>query len=138
MPPPVSGVLETALYVESVPRALRFYREIFDFPLLGSSDRIAMLDVPGPHVLLLCREGASTEPVETEGGVIPPHDASGPAHLAFAIERANLDAWEDWLVESGVEIESRVSWDRGGESLYFRDPDGHALELVTPGTWETY
>lgn len=97
-----------------------------------------MLEVSGPHVLLLCREGASTEPVETEGGVIPPHDGGGPAHLAFAIEREELGAWTDWLTECGVEIESRVRWERGGESLYFRDPDGHALELVTPGTWDNY
>ena len=26
----------------------------------------------------------------------------------------------------------------GGESLYFRDPDGHLLELVTPGLWPNY
>lgn len=106
--------------------------------MLGSSDRIAMLEVPGPHVLLLCRRGASTEPIETPGGVIPPHDGRGPRHIAFAIERGSVEAWGEWLTERGVEIESRVEWDRGGESLYFRDPDGHALELVTPGTWENY
>ena len=38
----------------------------------------------------------------------------------------------------GIEIESRATWRFGGRSLYFRDPEGHALELVTPGTWETY
>ncbi len=26
----------------------------------------------------------------------------------------------------------------GGTSLYFRDPDGHLLELVTPGIWSIY
>jgi catechol 2,3-dioxygenase-like lactoylglutathione lyase family enzyme len=31
-----------------------------------------------------------------------------------------------------------VKWPRGGESLYFRDPDGLAVELATPGVWETY
>jgi catechol 2,3-dioxygenase-like lactoylglutathione lyase family enzyme len=27
---------------------------------------------------------------------------------------------------------------RGGHSIYFRDPDGHLLELATPGLWAGY
>ena len=25
-----------------------------------------------------------------------------------------------------------------GRSIYFRDPDGHLLELATPGLWSVY
>ncbi|MDF2970539.1 MAG: glyoxalase, partial [Microvirga sp.] len=42
------------------------------------------------------------------------------------------------LGERKIPIESRVTWPRGGTSLYFRDPDGHVLELATPGLWATY
>jgi catechol 2,3-dioxygenase-like lactoylglutathione lyase family enzyme len=31
-----------------------------------------------------------------------------------------------------------VTWPLGGTSLYFRDPDGHLLELATPGIWAVY
>jgi catechol 2,3-dioxygenase-like lactoylglutathione lyase family enzyme len=31
-----------------------------------------------------------------------------------------------------------VRWPRGGESIYFRDPDGHLVELATPGLWDNY
>ena len=37
-----------------------------------------------------------------------------------------------------IEIESRVTWPGGGTSLYFRDPEGHLLELLTPGVWQIY
>ena len=28
--------------------------------------------------------------------------------------------------------------DHRGEALFFRDPDGHLLEVVTPGVWSIY
>jgi catechol 2,3-dioxygenase-like lactoylglutathione lyase family enzyme len=59
-------------------------------------------------------------------------------HLAFAIRKESLDEWINRLVERGVPIESRVRWQRGGESVYVRDPDGHSVELITPGLWAIY
>ena len=76
--------------------------------------------------------------VTLPGGVIPPHGGSGHLHFAFAIPAEDLRAWEQRLGEAGVKIESRVKWLRGGESLYFRDPDDHLVELATPGIWATY
>jgi catechol 2,3-dioxygenase-like lactoylglutathione lyase family enzyme len=38
----------------------------------------------------------------------------------------------------GRALEGRTKWPRGGESIYFRDPDGHLLELATPGLWPGY
>jgi hypothetical protein len=32
----------------------------------------------------------------------------------------------------------RKTWKYGGEALYFRDPDGHLLEVVTPGVWSIF
>lgn len=43
--------------------------------------------------------------------------------------------------EKGVALESQVHCgdDRPqGDSLYFRDPDGHLVELITPGCWPIY
>jgi catechol 2,3-dioxygenase-like lactoylglutathione lyase family enzyme len=77
-------------------------------------------------------------PTELPGGTIPPHGASGQSHLAFAISADDLEAWKTHLAEHDVALESTVTWPRGGTSLYFRDPDGHLLELVTPGIWSIY
>jgi catechol 2,3-dioxygenase-like lactoylglutathione lyase family enzyme len=54
------------------------------------------------------------------------------------VDSKELAAWESHLLAKGVEILSRVSWPLGGRSVYFRDPDGHLLELLTPGVWSTY
>lgn len=136
--PGVTGVLETALYVQDLPRAVRFYEELFGFESLFADDRMCAMSVADRQVLLLFLKGASREAIELPGGVIPAHDGEGELHLAFAIAAADLPAWEERLAARGVAIESRVTWPAGGTSLYFRDPDRHVVELATPGIWPIY
>jgi len=82
-------------------------------------------------VLLLFKKGGSRD-MET------PHDGDGELHLAFAIAAGELPRWESWLAANGIAIEEKRAWDRGGQSLYFRDPDRHLLEVATPGVWTIY
>ena len=136
--PKLDGVIETALYVSDLPQAREFYEGVLGLKALTGDQRFCAFDVAGGHVLLLFQRRASTQPMSIPGGMIPPHDGHGTEHLGFQIATDNLHAWENWLARRQVAIESRVTWERGGTSLYFRDPDGHLLELLTPGVWETY
>ncbi len=86
-------------------------------------------------MLLLFRRGASLEAIPVPGGTIPPHDGEGPLHVAFAVAAEALEQWEKHLAAHGIAIEGRADWPRGAKSLYFRDPEGHLLELGTPGLW---
>jgi catechol 2,3-dioxygenase-like lactoylglutathione lyase family enzyme len=134
----IKRILETALYVDDLPRAMAFYQRLFGFAILVQDERFCSMDVNGQSILLLFLRGGSLQANPTPGGVIPAHDGQGPVHMAFAIDSADLELWERKLSDEGVTIESRVVWARGGTSLYFRDPDDHALELATPGIWATY
>lgn len=134
----ISRVLETGLYVDDLDRAVAFYRDVLGLRVLDASPRLVAMDAGQATVLLLFRRGAMTQGAHTASGWIPPHDGSGPAHVAFAIAADQTDAWEEYLTHRGVAVESRVFWEAGGRSLYFRDPDGHSIELATPGTWPTY
>ena len=134
--PKLNGVLETALYVDDLERAARFYEDVLGLAALTSDSRFRAYDVGGHSVLLLFRRGATLETVRLPGGTIPPHDGHGPLHIAFAVD--DLAAWELRLTESGIPIEGRTVWPRGGHSLYIRDPDGHLLEFATPGLWAIY
>jgi catechol 2,3-dioxygenase-like lactoylglutathione lyase family enzyme len=135
--PPVEGVLETSLYVSDLNASLQFYRDVFAFSLLYHDPaRMAALSVGGRQVLLLFLKGASLQAIEVAGaGTIPGHDGSGELHLALAISTADLAHWRAWLNQQSISIEAEIHWERGGHSLYFRDPDGHLLELATPGVW---
>jgi catechol 2,3-dioxygenase-like lactoylglutathione lyase family enzyme len=136
--PKLNRVLETALYVDDLDRAAAFYEVVLGLRRLTDDSRIKAYDVAGRSVLLLFRSGSTLETAHLPGGTIPPHDGSGALHIAFAIDAEDLAGWEKRLAEHGVVIEGRTRWQRGGESIYFRDPDGHLLELATPGLWATY
>jgi catechol 2,3-dioxygenase-like lactoylglutathione lyase family enzyme len=133
--PRVLGILETALTVAEPPRSADFYRRLFGFETLLETERLVALGVAGRDVLLLFREGSTSEPVVVPGGMIPPHAASGSNHVAFQVASEDLPAWRARLDSEDVPIESVVTWPTGSVSLYFRDLDDHLLELMTPGFW---
>jgi catechol 2,3-dioxygenase-like lactoylglutathione lyase family enzyme len=136
--PQLDAVHETALYVDDLDSAVRFYRDVLELKPLYQDSRLTAFSVGDRNVLLLFPRGGSLETVHMPGGTIPPHDGSGPLHVAFAIGKDELPKWEARLAANNIVIEGRTTWKRGGESIYFRDPDGHLLELATPGLWAIY
>jgi catechol 2,3-dioxygenase-like lactoylglutathione lyase family enzyme len=134
-PPPFNRILESSLYVSSLERSVEFYRRVFDLEVMLRDERMCALAVPGRQVLLLFRRGGSTRPSETPFGVIPPHDANGSQHLCFSITHETFAAWRNHLLALNIIIESELVQPHGGSSLYFRDPDGHSIEVGTSGLW---
>ncbi len=136
--PKIGRVLETALYVEDLPRAERFYAETLGLAPMFRDSRLCALDCGPASVLLLFDRAMMGEAVRTPFGEIPPHEGEGRIHFALAIDRADLAGWEERLAARGIAIEGRMDWPRGGKSLYFRDPDANLVELATPGLWANY
>jgi catechol 2,3-dioxygenase-like lactoylglutathione lyase family enzyme len=134
----IDGIVETAIHVENVAHSAAFYERLFGLRRIAGDDRFCAFEVPGNAVFLLFRKGGTLDPVRLPGGVIPPHDGSGRMHFAFKISADSLEACQRSLAEHGIAIESTVKWPLGGTSLYFRDPDEHLVELITPGCWENY
>ena len=136
--PRLNGVLETALYVDDKARSVRFFHEVMGLPILLDQERLTGLDAGGNSVLLIFARGQSVDGEDTPGGHIPGHDGAGPLHMCFKIAEADYDEWRSHLRKAQVKELSEVTWPRGGRSYYFEDPDGHVLELATPGLWWTY
>ncbi|MBS9477880.1 VOC family protein [Ancylobacter sp. VKM B-3255] len=136
--PPISGVVETGLYVDDLGRARTFYETVLGLTPMIADDRFCAYDAGPGSVLLLFLRGATLETVHMAEGSIPPHDGHGPLHYALGIPATSVEEWRGHLDTHGVAIESRVDWKGGGVSLYFRDPDQNMVELATPGLWPNY
>lgn len=128
----VTGILETALYVDDPERSATFYESLFGFARLVVSDRLIALTVREGQILLLFRKRAS---LDLNPGA---HDGDGQLHLAFSIAAEDVAMWRERLHTHDVAIVDDRVWERGGHSLYVRDPDGHLIELGSPGIWATY
>ena len=55
-----------------------------------------------------------------------------------AVEESEIAAWREHFAKENVPVASEVKWGETGRSLYFHDPDGHVVEVITPGFWEVY
>jgi catechol 2,3-dioxygenase-like lactoylglutathione lyase family enzyme len=132
MHPRSEGILESSLYVDDVARSAHFYEKIFGFRVISDFGGRGCAVAAGPRqVLLLFKKGASHT-------IQSPHDGDGELHVAFAIAESELMRWESWLSENGIAVEEKRKWELGGQSIYFRDPDRHLVEIATPGVWSIY
>jgi catechol 2,3-dioxygenase-like lactoylglutathione lyase family enzyme len=127
----IRNLVETSAYVDDLDRAERFYRDVLGLAVIDrEAGRHVFLRVGVSDVLLLFDAGETLK-----GLTLPAHGARGPGHFALGIDADALDGWRRRLEDHGVAIEQEMVWPRGGRSLYFRDPAGNSVELITPGLW---
>jgi catechol 2,3-dioxygenase-like lactoylglutathione lyase family enzyme len=128
---PIRTLVETSAYVDDLDQAERFYGDVLGLEWMGKeSGRHVFFRVGEDDVLLLFLADATIK-----GEHLPAHGARGPGHFALGIDADALDSWRRRLEAHGVAIEHETTWPAGGHSLYFRDPAGNSVELITPGVW---
>jgi catechol 2,3-dioxygenase-like lactoylglutathione lyase family enzyme len=126
----VQHLVEAALYVDDLDHAEVFYRDVLGLEVIAKA--------PGRHVFFRAGQGVLLifDPEATlRGGDLPAHGANGPGHVALGISADAVGFWQNRLQEHDVQVEKEMTWPKGGRSLYFRDPAGNSVELVTPGCW---
>jgi catechol 2,3-dioxygenase-like lactoylglutathione lyase family enzyme len=79
--PSLTGVLETAIYVDDLDRASRFYEELFTLTRIEGDERFRAYSVGGRSVLLLFKRGASNHVTQL------PFGKMGPARVGRATRR---------------------------------------------------
>jgi catechol 2,3-dioxygenase-like lactoylglutathione lyase family enzyme len=127
----IKAIFETAIYVDDLDKAEAFYRTILGLTVIAKEIGRHIFFQVGASDVLLAFIAAAT----LKGDERTPHGAKGPGHFALGIETEALDFWRQRLQENAIAIEDEVVWPMGGRSVYFRDPAGNCVELVTPGVW---
>jgi lactoylglutathione lyase len=123
--PPIRGVYEVAVRVKDLAKAETFYRDVLGL-------EVGLRDEKRNWIFLRAGGDAGMVVLQEDKGDWPKQ------HFAFTLEQADIERAAAMLRQRGVEVEGPVVHQRmGATSLYFDDPDGHALELcAVPGKQE--
>jgi catechol 2,3-dioxygenase-like lactoylglutathione lyase family enzyme len=115
---PIKGVYEIAVRVKDLARAELFYTDV-----LGLKE--GLRDERRNWLFLYAGGNAGMVVLQEDKGDWPKQ------HFAFTLDESQIANAEKMLRGKGVEVSAPVvhEW-MNGVSLYFDDPDGHALELI--------
>jgi len=117
---PIRGIYEVAIRVKDLPRAEAFYTEV-----LGLVEGIR--DERRNWVFLRAGGNAGMIVLQEDKGDWPKQ------HFAFTVAESDIEHAANSLRKKGFEVEGPVLHDwMPAKSIYFDDPDGHALELCAP------
>ncbi len=108
-------------------RAERFYVGVLGFPVVARFGDQTMLDCGGQNLALFVIPRPPLDAAERGRRISNP---LGKGHHAFKVSRSDFDAAKAELAAAGVETASPIDWG-DHDCLYFLDPDGNLLELVS-------
>jgi catechol 2,3-dioxygenase-like lactoylglutathione lyase family enzyme len=124
-------IKETCLYVKDLEKTEDFYHSKLDMEIIGKVKERHVFFKAGGSVLLCFINEATRHDTK-----LPPHYGLGNIHLAFETKKEEYDLWKKKIHSLGIPIEHEQEWHKGYRSFYFRDPDGHLLEIVQEGMWD--
>lgn len=127
----ITQIKETALYVQDLDRTEDFYHGRLGLEIISREEGRHIFFKAGSSILL-CFMADATKNGET----LPAHYGEGKLHIAFEVSKEEYQKTKEQIREKGIEIEHEQSWGGEYQSFYFRDPDGHSLEIVPEGMWD--
>lgn len=127
----VSKIIETCIYSTDLAAMRRFYSNVIGLELVQEEDGKFVFFKAGRSMLLIFNPDRTFP----DNDRLPSHGAKGPSHFAMEIGSDDYRPWKERLAANDVAIEMEVGWKEKSRSLYFRDPAGNLVELITPGEW---
>lgn len=114
----IKGLNHITFAVADIDRATEFYTQVLGARVLVKGEKTVYMDLAGIWLALNLDPGAKAADTYT--------------HIAFSVAEEDVGTYRLRLQERGIPLRrDRTRDPREGQSLYFRDPDGHLLELHT-------
>jgi catechol 2,3-dioxygenase-like lactoylglutathione lyase family enzyme len=114
----VTGLDHVVFHVKDLPRARKFYVEFLGMEVDHERDW---------QCFLKCgNQGVALFEVEEEEDV---HAGSEVNHMALRLANGDFARVKAILEKAGIEVHGRPN---DPHCIYFRDPDGHQLQLLMP------
>ncbi len=121
----IEGIDHVALAVRDVARSVEWYRQVLQLERLHEDvwgDCPAMVGTGTTSVALFPVQGDNPKPSPGRGTL-------AMRHLAFRAGRNGFRDAQDRLQSLGIEFEFQDH--EIAHSIYFKDPDGHEIEITT-------
>lgn len=147
---PITGVSEVVLSVANLPEMREFYMRVMDFPLHSElSMETAVADPDGEPTITFLTICETDTPLGRGGHPqllalidyrrhvharkrFVGHDATQSTlnHLAFEIPPESFDGHAKRLDQLGIDLTFAEFPGMNARAMFFRDPEGNALELI--------
>lgn len=130
----INKVVETCIYSSDLESMKRFYAGVLGLPVVQEEKNKLVFLQAGKSMLLIFNPARTS----TDNDRLPTHGAQTPPasiHFAMEIKENDYQSWKELLARNGIAVEKQVDWKGRSRSLYFRDPAGNLVELITPGEW---
>ena len=113
--------------VADLARAERFYTGVLGLEVVNRFGDQVLLDCGGQNLALFEVPRTPPDPAARQAIIAHP---LGRGHHAFKVKRSDIAEARERLAAAGVESAAPIDWG-DHDCLYFLDPDGNLLEMVS-------
>ncbi len=126
----LEALTEVCLYCKDLELSSNFYQNILGVSPFSTSENHVFFRI-STQVLLLFDPEYSKQQTH-----LPSHFAEGHQHIAFTARPDDYELWKKHVESQNVNIDKEHLWEaKNLKSFYFRDPDGHVLEILEGNIW---
>ncbi len=127
-------IVETCIYTSNLEEMKNFYINYLGLDLVSEEKGRHVFLKAGKSMLLIFNPENT---LNNSNSIFPIHGAITPPsilHFAFEIKKEDYENWKNLLQMKKISIDKELEM-RNSKSIYFHDPSGNIVELITDNFW---
>ncbi len=130
----LTKIVETCIYSTKLNEMKNFYINNLGLDFVSEQNGRHVFLKAGKSMLLIFNPEST---LNDSNSLFPLHGAITPPsiiHFALEINIEDYEKWKDLLQKNQINIEREIKIGNS-KSIYFRDPSGNVVELITANAW---